>query len=247
MQQPRPRQESKLVYLLPNLLTAVSLFLGILSILAAAKGDFEKAGWLIFASLIFDGLDGRVARMTGTTSRFGVEFDSLADLVAFGVAPAMLLYFSVGIDFGKYGTLAAGIFATFGAVRLARFNVQAPTGEPNVFIGLPIPAAAVLMVCWLLLMNENELLYEFRPLLLASAFGVALLMVSNIRYHSFKKIDLQKTNYIKVLIVLMLVFSVLYLYFLETLTVIMTVYALSGVIRATYNFIKIKTAFKKQN
>ena len=106
-------------------------------------GFYAYAHYIVL-SLVFDGLDGRVARLTNTTSKFGVEFDSLADIVAFGVAPAMLFYFSVGQNFGRFGVLITALFVIFGGVRLARFNVMSGASEPNVFIGLPIPTAAVL-------------------------------------------------------------------------------------------------------
>ncbi|MDR2100430.1 MAG: CDP-diacylglycerol--serine O-phosphatidyltransferase, partial [Campylobacteraceae bacterium] len=132
-------------YLLPNLFTAVSAFLGIASIVASSQGNFNKAAFYIMLALICDGLDGRVARLTKTTSKFGVEFDSLADVIAFGAAPAMFFYFSTGYDYGRVGVLLAAIYTVFGAIRLARFNVMSPSSEPSVFIGLPIPTAAVLV------------------------------------------------------------------------------------------------------
>jgi len=235
----------KVAYLLPNSLTAISLFLGILSIIASTKGQFESAGFYIFLSLVFDGLDGRVARMTGTTSKFGIEFDSLADLVAFGVAPALLLYFSIGHEFGKFGILTAGVFATFGAVRLARFNVMTNSTEPNVFIGLPIPAAAVFMACLVIVYVGYPELKHFKGLFLAVSMFISVLMVSNIRFSSFKKVNFQKSDFMKVFVLVMTIFSLLYLFFLETLTLLMTLYVLSGPTRAVYNLITRKTRFKK--
>ena len=111
------------LYILPNLFTGASIYLGILSVSYATMGKFHLACWLVLLSLIFDGLDGRVARLTGTTSKFGVEFDSLADVVAFGVAPAMILFCYVGYMYGKLGIIVSGLYVVFGAIRLARFNV----------------------------------------------------------------------------------------------------------------------------
>jgi CDP-diacylglycerol---serine O-phosphatidyltransferase len=236
-------EKNKFVFLLPNLMTAVSLFLGILSVFASVKGDFDKAGIFIFLSLIFDGLDGRIARMTGTCSKFGVEFDSLADLVAFGVAPAMLIYFAAGHDFGKTGVLASGFFVVFGAIRLARFNVQCESIEPNMFIGLPIPAAAVFMACWTVLLNAYGVLAEYKTFIIVASFAVALLMVSNIRYSSFKKMHLSKQALMKIFVLMLSLFAVMYLYFLETLTAMITIFVLSGVVRAAYNL----TIFKLKN
>ena len=133
------------VYLLPNLITSASLFGGFYSIIASLDGDFEKAAIAIFISAILDGLDGRIARLTGSTSKFGVEYDSLADLIAFGLAPGVLI-FTWGLrPFGRYGWLAAFLYVVCGALRLARFNVQITTIESKRFNGLPIPAAAVLV------------------------------------------------------------------------------------------------------
>lgn len=236
-------EKNKFIFLLPNLMTAVSLFLGILSVFASVKGEFDKAGIFIFLSLIFDGLDGRIARLTGTCSKFGVEFDSLADLVAFGVAPAMLVYFAAGHDFGKVGVLAAGFFVVFGAIRLARFNVQSECSEPNMFIGLPIPSAAVFMACWTVLLSTYGLLSEYRDALIIASFAVSMLMVSNIRYASFKKMQLSRQALMKIFVLVLVVLAVMFVYFLETLTAIITFFVLSGIARAIYNL----TIFKLKN
>ncbi len=235
----------KVAYILPNMLTAISLFLGILSIISSSKGEFEKAAFFIFISLIFDGLDGRVARMTGTTSKFGVEFDSLADLIAFGVAPAMLGYYQYGHDFEKFGVLVAGLFAVFGAIRLARFNVMTSDTEPNVFIGLPIPAAAVFMGCVSLVYAGHTELKEYSSAILWISMMVSILMVSNIRFSSFKKIDFKKSDFMKTFVTILALFSFLYLYFLETLTLLMSLYLLSGPTRAAYNLLTRKIKFRK--
>jgi CDP-diacylglycerol--serine O-phosphatidyltransferase len=238
----------KIAYILPNMLTAISLFLGMLSIIASSKGDFENAAFYIFISLIFDGLDGRVARMTGTTSKFGVEFDSLADLVAFGVAPAILGFYLIGRSYGKFGILVAGLFVIFGAIRLARFNVMTSNTEPNVFIGLPIPAAAVFMGCLsLVYTGHNAILKDYAPVFLWISILVSILMVSNIRFASFKKVDFKKSDFMKTFVTILTVFSFLYLYFLETLTLLMSLYLLSGPLRAAYNLITRKIKFKKDN
>ncbi len=240
-------QKPKVIYILPNMLTAISLFLGILSVIASAKGEFENAAFYIFISLIFDGLDGRVARMTGTTSKFGVEFDSLADLVAFGVAPAMLIYNLIGHSFGKFGILVAGLFVVFGAIRLARFNVMTSDTEPNVFIGLPIPAAAVFMGCLSLVYVGHQDLKDYMALFLIISILVSILMVSNIRFVSFKKINFNKSDFMKTFVTILALFSLLYLYFLETLTLLMSLYLLSGPTRAAYNLLTRKTRFKQKN
>ncbi len=227
-------KKANLIYILPNLFTASSIFVGVISIVEASKDNFYMASWLILLALVFDGLDGRIARMTNTTSQFGVEFDSLADIISFGIAPAMLLYFFIGYDFGRFGILVSAIYVIFGAIRLARFNISTAKTEPNVFIGLPIPTAAVFISMWILLFNKYNLQY-YSIVLLFLALGVALLMVSNFRYPSFKKVELDKPMVFKTMIILMLITSLLYLYSAEGFAIVILGYALYGPLRALRN------------
>ena len=230
----------QLIYVFPNLFTAASAFLGVISIIASANGQFEKAAVYILLSLIFDGLDGRVARMTNATSKFGAEFDSLADIVAFGVAPAMLFYFSVGHMYGKLGSLLCAMYVVFGAIRLARFNIMIGVSEPSVFIGVPIPTAGVVVSMWILLYREHPFMHGLEWVMLVGLGILSFLMVSNIRYPSFKKIDMQKGYLIKILVYLVIVFSLLYLYPIEVGTFLITAYLGYGLIRGIYNFIVAK-------
>jgi CDP-diacylglycerol--serine O-phosphatidyltransferase len=230
------KQPKQLIYILPNLFTAGGVFSGMMSIIMSASGKFEYAAWLILLALIFDGLDGRVARLTKTTSKFGVEFDSLADIVSFGVAPAMLLYQYCGMDYGRFGMVVSGLYVVFGAIRLARFNVTTSEIEPSVFIGVPIPTAAV-FISILILLYEKYAFDIYVPLLLATLF-VAVLMVSNIRYPSFKKIDLQKANFIKVLVGLVVTASLIFIYPVESLAILISIYLFFGVGRATVYFFR---------
>lgn len=223
-------QTLKFAYILPNLFTAASIFLGVQSIILASQHIFDQAGWFIILSLIFDGLDGRVARLTGTSSKFGAEFDSLADIVAFGVAPAMLFYFSYGHLLGKMGALISSLYVVFGAVRLARFNVQSGSVEPNVFIGVPIPTAAVFVATMIMLSEEFQLSTYTSYMMLCVAI-ISLLMVSNIRYPSFKKIDLKKGHFIKVLILCVAFLSALWLYPILLLFSLTLLYVCYGVVR----------------
>lgn len=236
-------KKANLIYILPNLFTASSIFVGVISIVEASKGHFILASWLILLALIFDGLDGRVARMTNTTSQFGVEFDSLADIISFGIAPAMLLYFFVGHEFGRFGILVSALYVIFGAIRLARFNISTAKTDPNVFIGLPIPTAAVFVSMWILLFNKYSL-QDYSIVLLFLALGVAILMVSNFRYPSFKKVELDKPMVFKTMIVLVLVASLIYLFSAEGFAIIILAYTLYGPLRAlrtlTLRNIKIK-------
>ncbi len=157
------------------------------------NGNYHVASWFILVSSVFDGLDGKVARLTGTTSRFGVEYDSLADLVAFGVAPGLLMYSWALRPFGKVGWLAAFLYVVCGALRLARFNVQVNTVESKRFVGLPIPAAASMVAACVLLfyhLGYSGTIKKASVLLLI--YVLALLMVSSFRYYSFKDPELVK-------------------------------------------------------
>jgi CDP-diacylglycerol---serine O-phosphatidyltransferase len=181
------------VYLLPNLVTTGGLFAGFYGIVATMKGDYHIAAWFILISAIFDALDGKVARLTGTTSQFGVEYDSLADIVSFGVAPGLLMYSWALQPFGKFGWLAAFLYVVCGALRLARFNVQVNTVESRRFVGLPIPAAAGMVAACVLLfyhLGGSGTIKKVSVVLLI--YVLAYLMVSNHSYHSFKDPELVK-------------------------------------------------------
>ncbi|MBR2157460.1 MAG: CDP-diacylglycerol--serine O-phosphatidyltransferase [Campylobacter sp.] len=229
-------ERDKLIYILPNLFTAASIFFGVISIISTLNGNFTKAIIFIFLSLVFDGLDGRVARLTNTASKFGVEFDSLADIIAFGVAPAFLFYIVIGNEFGRVGSLLTAIYIIFGAIRLARFNVTTGTYDPSVFIGLPIPTAAI----WLAVMVGVYLEYSFfmnlKVLYLVAVAVISVLMVSNVRFPSFKKINLKKMNFYKVLIALVIICSLFYIRPLELTAVLTSGYILYGIVRAIYYF-----------
>jgi CDP-diacylglycerol--serine O-phosphatidyltransferase len=227
----------KLIYILPNLFTALSIFFGMMSIIASSQAKFEKAFIYIILSFIADGLDGRVARMTNTSSKFGLEFDSLADLVAFGVAPAMMLFFSIGYNYGKFGALATGFFVVFGAIRLARFNVTNLQNDPAVFIGLPIPTAAAVLASVLIL--NLKINHSLDLTILIGSFILAILMVSNVRFPSFKKINLHQNAKLKVLIIIIILASFLYLYPIWTLAISLSGYILYGVIRAIWSYRKV--------
>ncbi|MEO1958180.1 MAG: CDP-diacylglycerol--serine O-phosphatidyltransferase [Nautiliaceae bacterium] len=225
-------------YILPNLFTALSAFFGVMSIIASSQGMFEKAFIYIILSLIADGLDGRVARLTNTTSKFGIEFDSLADAVAFGVAPSMMLFFADGFYYGRLGALVSGLFVVFGLIRLARFNVTTTNLDSSFFIGLPIPTAAVVLSSWVLIYKKYS--FDFLgPFLLFLALFLGILMVSNFRYPSFKKINFNKNVAFKILVVIILVASLIYLYPVESIAIILSIYVLYGFVRGVYNYWKI--------
>lgn len=180
------------IYILPNLFTTGSLFAGFYGIVATTNGDFNSAALWILVSSIFDGLDGKVARLTGTSTKFGVEFDSLADLVAFGVAPGILMYSWALKPFGRLGWLAAFLFVVCGALRLARFNVQVNTVESKRFVGLPIPAAASMVSATVLLFHRFGWGSYKKLAILILIYFLAFLMVSGFRYYSFKDPELIK-------------------------------------------------------
>lgn len=229
---PSRRVPSGLIYILPNLFTASGIFAGVFSMISAVEGSFEQAAWLIMLALLFDGLDGRVARLTHTCSKFGVEFDSLADVVAFGAAPAMLIYSYVGSGYGRYGIAVSALFVIFGAVRLARFNVMTVKTEPSVFIGMPIPTAAVFLSLLVLLFERYAFMRSEGYLILVFAVAVALLMVSNIRYPSFKKVDLHVMHVTRSFVSIVFGALLIFLYPIEGLTLLFSLYILYGPLRA---------------
>lgn len=198
------------VYLLPNLITAAGIFAGFFVIISTVDGDYNKAAWFILLAAIFDGLDGKVARLTGTTSKFGVELDSLADVISFGVAPAVLLYDWALRPYGKLGWLAAFLFVICGALRLARFNVQVSTVESRRFVGLPIPAAACIVATCVLLFFQLGGTGTIRMVsMVVLVFLLAFLMISNIPYISFKDPELFKRQPFRMLVLAIMLLIVI--------------------------------------
>jgi CDP-diacylglycerol---serine O-phosphatidyltransferase len=232
----KPR--SRGVYLLPNLFTTAGLFAGFYAIVAAMAGRFDAAAIAIFVAMVMDGIDGRVARLTNTQSAFGMEYDSLSDLVGFGLAPALVMYAwslqylaDLGPAWGKLGWLVAFIYTACAALRLARFNTKVASADKHFFQGLPSPSAAAVLAGFVWLSVEWDWSGQevrFVAALLTIAMG--LLMVSNVRYYSFKEFDFKKrVPYVAMLvIVLMLVITnlnppaVLFLGF--------SVYVVSGIV-----------------
>ena len=220
---------SKGIYLLPNLLTTAGLFAGFFAVVSSMKLQFSAAAIAIFVAMIFDGLDGRVARMTNTQSDFGAEYDSMADMVSFGIAPGLVAYNWALADLGKFGWLAAFVFVAGAALRLARFNTQVGVADKRYFQGLASPAAAgvVASIVWLgteYEINGNDISVIIGLLTIATG----LLMVSNFRYNSFKDVDWKgKVNFIVVLIIVA-VFVIVAASPAELLTVVFVGYAISG-------------------
>jgi CDP-diacylglycerol--serine O-phosphatidyltransferase len=178
------------IYLLPNLFTTGALFAGFYAVTSAIGGRYETAVISIFVAMILDGLDGRVARLTNTQSEFGAQYDSLSDMVSFGVAPALVMYLFAFSNLGKVGLFAAFVHTAGGALRLARFNTQLATADKRYFQGLPSPAAAAIPAGFIWICIEygyDMAVLKYVALVLITCTG--LLMVSNFRYSSFKEID----------------------------------------------------------
>jgi len=200
------------IYLLPNLFTTAALFAGFYAVIAAMRGDFESAPIAILFALVFDGLDGRIARLTNTSSKFGAEYDSLSDMVSFGVAPALVMFSWALGDLGKFGWSAAFIYVACAALRLARFNTQIDTADKNYFTGLASPAAACVIVSTVWVCNDlgwvgENLPYEVSLLMAILTAGVGFLMIANFPYYSFKGIDFRGRVPFVVMIAVVLVFG----------------------------------------
>ena len=251
METPKPVPRNRHIYLLPNLLTTCGMFAGFYAILAAASGRFEHAFAAVFVAAIFDGIDGRVARMTGTSSEFGVQYDSLADLVSFGMAPALVMYHWArvgmkidGVLSGKIGWAAAFLYMACAALRLARFNTQVGVVDKRWFIGLNSPSSAALMMSFVwTFQNLGYAGEQLRYGAVALTVACGLLMVSRIRYTSFKggpkpeASPAPKTERVPFGVMLALVFVLVVLFVLQEkgLLLIASAYALSGPVTWAWN------------
>jgi CDP-diacylglycerol---serine O-phosphatidyltransferase len=194
------------IYILPNLFTSASLFGGFYSIIASIHSQFEAAAIAIIISAVFDCLDGRVARFTNTTSHFGTEYDSLADLVSFGVAPAILAYMWALEPFKRLGWLAACLYVICGALRLARFNAEKSSSDNSFFKGLPIPAAAICISSMVLFVSDISSLSEVKhKIIIFMIYFLSFLMVSSLRYYSFKEFNIRNQNPFNVLVAIILI------------------------------------------
>ncbi len=205
-------KDRRAIYLVPNAITLTSMFFGFLSIIWSMQGRFSDSCLALLISALMDGLDGKVARLTHSSSEFGVQFDSLADLVAFGLAPAILLFEWQLNNLGRLGVAIAFVYAACGALRLARFNVSANVASKRYFVGLPIPAGSCTLVCFVFF---AQLFAETLPVLTLSlaaiiTFGVGLLMVSNVRYFSFKEYDIFRAHPYRFLVLFIILLALLY-------------------------------------
>lgn len=201
------RHERSYILVLPSMFTTGNLFCGFYSIVRTFNQDFERASWAIILAGIFDVLDGRVARITRTQSEFGMEYDSIADVVSFGVAPALLAYVAFLESYGQLGWAGAFFFAACGALRLARFNTIVDEMPKSYFVGLPIPAAAYLIAAAVIAYHSMHFFYP-SLVMLALVFILGLLMVSVVRYRSFKDFDLRHPRSFFQLVLMVLLLAV---------------------------------------
>ena len=221
------------VYLLPNLCTTAGLFSGFYAIILTLNGEYLLAAIAILVAQVLDSLDGRIARMTKTSSHFGLEYDSLADLVAFGVAPGILVYKWALEPWGAWGWLAASLYVVCGALRLARFNVQVNLVEKQSFVGLPVPAAASLISTIVLMyyfLGGEGATHKHLVLLLV-IYVLAALMVSNVRYASFKELQLRRRQPFWILVMGIIVIELIIAEPQIMLFTISLLYTLSGPVR----------------
>jgi len=233
----------KFAFFLPNSFTALNIGCGFTAILLSMQQDFYKACLLIILGAVFDSVDGRVARMTGTQSSFGEQFDSLSDLISFGIAPSLIFYNKFLTGHGRIGMIVAFLFLLCGALRLARFNANIDKVKSDYFQGMPIPGAAAAVIGFILVSSEfPEYLhnvYVAIPYLIIYSF----LMVSNIPFPSFKKSEWVKRNKRKVLLLLFIVASSLFIYEELMIFVIVSIYVVASFIYTLTHKDKFKNIF----
>lgn len=233
----RWRREGKVrrgTYVWPNLFTTANLFSGFFGIVNSINGNFELAAIAVLASCIFDILDGKVARLTGGTSRFGVEYDSLADLVAFGVGPGLLMYLMALKPFGRVGWLAAFAFMACGALRLARFNVQVETASKKYFVGLPIPGGAIMIATTVLFLNHWNFTVHgsfIGSVLLVITFALGFFMISTMPYNSFKDVEFIKARPSFVVFGVIVMVCIVAVSYQFMLFLLLALYTVSGPVR----------------
>ncbi len=197
------------IYILPNIFTSLNLFFGFYAVIASINGKFAAAAAAIIIGVLFDIMDGKIARATNTVSKFGIEYDSLADLISFGLAPGLMIYLWSLKPMGRLGWLAAFLFMSCGALRLARFNSQVGKISGDYFVGLPIPAGAGMAAATVLFFHKLGIETNINPIfILMMLYFLSFLMVSTIRYNSFKKAELfRKMNFnVLVAVILVLIF-----------------------------------------
>jgi CDP-diacylglycerol--serine O-phosphatidyltransferase len=253
------------IYLFPSLVTAGNMGLGFYSITAAINENWSVAAWCILGGIVLDMMDGRLARLTNSCSKFGVEFDSLADLISFGVAPALMMYLLVLKEYGRIGFALAVLYLICGALRLARFNLKSQAASEDeaptpYFIGLPIPGAAGILASFVILYDiwaegkkartihlVMQQIPAFYHLLPGIIFVLALLMVSSMHYSSFKRMNLFRPRSIRAFLATIIVCLMIYIYPQNTIFVLFVGYICSGIMEYFWRVYRLRRPSKEFN
>lgn len=233
----------RIAFFLPNTFTALNIACGFFSIILGWKGQFYQASMILVLGAIFDSVDGRVARMTGTQSAFGEQFDSISDVVTFGVAPAFLAYNKFFTDLGRIGLITAFIYLLCGALRLARFNANIDRVSSDFFQGLPIPSGALAVLGLTLFSIEFPAIENFKPLIVLYVLGVAFLMISNIPFNSFKNSPWVKAHKKRVLFIIFSIIALTFIYEEVMIVTVMMIYILSSLLYYLKNRDRLKDMF----
>lgn len=228
------------IYILPNSITLLNMFAGFFAIISVLKGNYVLAGWSVILAGLFDALDGWVARLTNTTTRFGIELDSLSDVISFGVAPATLLYMWALKPYGRVGWAAAFLFAACGAMRLARYNIQMGSTEKKSFTGMPIPAAAAFVSAMVIFYDEAGWNADKSVLVLVLSVVLSLLMVSTLRFHGLKEINFRERRPFWLLVTILVVLAVVYMHPQTALFVFALIYLGVGIVENSWLFLRRK-------
>lgn len=224
------KRVDKLAFFLPNTFTALNIACGYIAIMFSIQGDFYKSAMLIILGAVFDSVDGRVARMTGTQSSFGEQFDSLSDLISFGIAPSIIFYNKFLSDSGRVGMIVAFIFLLCGALRLARFNANIDKIQSDYFQGLPIPGAAAAIIGFILISSEFPQYLNKKFVAIPYLLFYSILMISNIPFPSFKKSEWIRRHKIKILSLMVILASSLFIYEELMIFVVVTSYVFTSLI-----------------
>ena len=222
--------DKKFAFFLPNIFTAMNIGCGFVAIMISMNGEFYNACMFIFLGAIFDSVDGRVARLTGTSSAFGEQFDSMSDLISFGIAPAIMFYNKFLADSGRLGMVIAFLYLLCGALRLARFNANISKVESNYFQGLPIPGAAIAVLSYILVSLVYPTIFVNKYIAGPYIAFYALLMISNVPFPSFKGSPWVRNNRKKVLFIIFITASSLFVYEEVMIPIIMSLYVVGSIV-----------------
>ena len=238
------KKVEKLAFFLPNTFTALNIGCGFLAIMFSIKGEFYKASMLIILGAIFDSVDGRVARITGTQSPFGEQFDSLSDLISFGMAPSLIYYNKFLIDYGRLGMMVSFIFLLCGALRLARFNANIDKVQSNYFQGLPIPGSAAALIGYILVSMLYPNIFDNKYITIPYILFYSVLMITNIPFPSFKDSDLVRKHKFKILFLMITLASSLFIYEELMIFIVVSVYILGSLLYILTHKVKFKNFFE---